>query len=121
MMLTLVTLAALAAAAPQAERFSLAPCEIAGLRQARCGTYEVWEDRTRKAGRRIGLKIVVVPATGQDRRPDPLVFLNGGPGESATQAAAGLAHEFASVLEQRDLLLVDQRGTGGSNPLDCRL
>ncbi len=102
-------------------RFELKPCEVAGLREARCGTYEVWEDRVRRAGRKIGLKVVVVPAKSPLRRPDPLVFINGGPGESSTQAAAGLAHEFAKVLEHRDLLLVDQRGTGGSNPLDCKL
>lgn len=120
-MLALLMLAGLAAAPAQAARLELAPCEIAGLPQARCGTYEVWEDRARKAGRKIGLKIVVVPAAGPERRPDPLVFLNGGPGESATQPAAGLAHEFAKIVEQRDLLLVDQRGTGGSNPLDCKL
>jgi pimeloyl-ACP methyl ester carboxylesterase len=116
---TLLMLGALAAAPTPS--FQLAPCDVAGLRQARCGTYEVWEDRARKAGRRIGLKIVVVPATGPERRPDPFVFLNGGPGESATMAAAGLAHEFAEIIEHRDLLLVDQRGTGGSNPLDCQL
>lgn len=110
----------LAAAAPT-PRFELAPCDVPGLRQARCGTYEVWEDRESKTGRKIGLKIVVVPASGPDRRADPFVFINGGPGESATAPAAGLAHEFAKILEQRDLLLVDQRGTGGSNPLDCTL
>jgi pimeloyl-ACP methyl ester carboxylesterase len=108
-------------AAADVPRLELQPCQAPGLREARCGTYEVWEDRARRAGRKIGLKVVVVPATGSERRPDPLVFINGGPGESATQAAAGLAHEFAKVLEHRDLLLVDQRGTGGSNPLDCTL
>jgi pimeloyl-ACP methyl ester carboxylesterase len=114
-------LAASTLAAAGAPRLQLQPCDVAGVRQARCGTYEVWEDRGRQAGRKIGLRVVVVPATGAERRPDPLVFLNGGPGESATQAAPGLAHEFSKVLEHRDLLLVDQRGTGGSNPLDCTL
>jgi pimeloyl-ACP methyl ester carboxylesterase len=108
-------------AAADGPRLELKPCEVPGLREARCGTYEVREDRARPSGRKIGLKVVVVPATAPERRPDPLVFINGGPGESATQAAAGLAHEYAKVLEHRDLLLVDQRGTGGSNPLDCTL
>src|SRR5512138_1118442 len=97
-------LAASTLVAAEVPRLQLQPCEVAGLRQARCGTYEVWEDRAHGTGRRIGLKVVVFPATGPERRPDPLVFLNGGPGESATQAAAGLAHELATVLEHRDLL-----------------
>jgi pimeloyl-ACP methyl ester carboxylesterase len=117
----LVLLAPSGLAAATAPRLELAPCEPPGLKQARCGRYEVWEDRARRSGRKIGLKVVVVPATGPDRQPDPFVFLNGGPGESATAAAAGLAHAFAKILARRDFLLVDQRGTGGSNPLDCTL
>jgi len=99
----------------------LSPCDISGLpRKARCGTYEVWENREAKAGRRIALKVVVVPATGA-RQPDALTYLAGGPGEAATRVAPFLAAQFASFLTRHDLLLVDQRGTGGSHPLECDL
>jgi pimeloyl-ACP methyl ester carboxylesterase len=112
----------LALAAPAPARLDLAACDVPGLaRPARCGTYEVFENRSSRAGRRIGLKVLVVPAEAAERLPDPVVFVTGGPGESAVGAAAGLVHELAPVLKRRDLLLVDQRGTGGSHPLNCTL
>jgi pimeloyl-ACP methyl ester carboxylesterase len=118
----LFLLLALAAPSPTPKHLTLASCDVPGLeRKARCGTYEVFEDRRSGQGRRIGLKVVVVPASGGERLPDPLVYVTGGPGESATPAAAFLSREFRAVLERRDLLLVDQRGTGGSHPLNCSL
>jgi pimeloyl-ACP methyl ester carboxylesterase len=119
---TPLLLLALAAPSPPPARLALAPCDVPGLeRKARCGTYEVFEDRRAGQGRRIGLKVVVVPASVAERLPDPLVFVTGGPGESATQAAAFLSRELRPLLERRDLLLLDQRGTGGSHPLNCTL
>jgi pimeloyl-ACP methyl ester carboxylesterase len=98
----------------------LAPCEIGGLEgEARCGTYEVFEDRASGAGRRIGLNVVVLPARGEDRRGDPVIFFAGGPGGSTVEMAAGLATFYADELERRDFLLVDYRGSGKSNPLFC--
>ena len=103
---------------------SLEPCEVPGAKEgvkekARCGTYEVFENRSTKSGRRIKLKIVVFPATGPDRAADPLFYIPGGPGSSATEDAPYVAQEFAKIRERRDLVFVDQRGTGGSNPLNC--
>ena len=103
---------------------SLEPCEVPGARegvkdQARCGTYEVFENRAAKSGRKIQLKVVVYPATGRDKAADPLFYIPGGPGSSATEDAPYIAQEFAKVRERRDLVFVDQRGTGGSNPLNC--
>jgi pimeloyl-ACP methyl ester carboxylesterase len=103
---------------------SLTPCEVAGpnpavKEKAGCGTFEVFEDRNRKAGRRIALKIIVFPATGQDKAADPLVYIPGGPGSSATEDAPFVAQQFAKIRAHRDLVFVDQRGTGGSNPLNC--
>jgi pimeloyl-ACP methyl ester carboxylesterase len=89
--------------------------------KALCGTHEVFENRAAKGGRRIGLKIVVFPATGPNKQPDPLFYIPGGPGSSATEDAPFIAQEYARVRERRDLVFVDQRGTGGSNPLDCPL
>lgn len=103
---------------------SLESCEVAGADEAtklkvQCGSYEVFENRVSLKGRRIQLKIVVFPATGSDKAADPLFYIPGGPGSSATQDAPYVAQDFAKIRERRDLVFVDQRGTGGSNPLNC--
>ncbi len=100
---------------------SLQPCEVPGAKEGvkekvLCGTYDVFENRTLKSGRHITLKIVVFPATGQDKAADPLFYIPGGPGSSATEDAPYIAQDFAKIRERRDLVFVDQRGTGGSNP-----
>ena len=101
---------------------TLTPCEIPGVEgKAQCGGYEVFENRATKKGRKIRLKIVVLPATGVERAPDPFVYIAGGPGSSAIEDAPGIARGFAKIRERRDLVFIDQRGTGGSNPLNCEL
>src|ERR1041385_6472922 len=102
---------------------SLTPCEVPGPNpstkdKARCGTFEVYEDRERKAGRKIALKIVVYPATGPNKAADPLFYIPGGPGSSATEDAPYVAQQAAKIRELRDLVFVDQRGTGGAKPLN---
>ena len=111
-----------APAAATAAPLMLTPCDVPGLPgKARCGTYEVWENRETRSGRRIPLKVLVLPATGADRLPDPFTFFHGGPGAAATEVAPSLAHDYAKIRERRDILLVDQRGTGGSHPLNCEI
>jgi pimeloyl-ACP methyl ester carboxylesterase len=100
----------------------LVDCQVEGVPgPAKCGTLEVYENRATKKGRMISLNIMVLPATGAKREPDPLVYFAGGPGSAATEDARGFAQALALVREHRDLLFVDQRGAGRSNPLDCRL
>jgi pimeloyl-ACP methyl ester carboxylesterase len=104
----------------------LEPCEVPGASEgakekARCGTYEVFENRAAKSGRKIKLNVVVFPATGQNVAADPLFYIPGGPGSSATEDAPYIAQAYAKTRERRDLVFVDQRGTGGSNPLNCDL
>src|SRR5262249_51233494 len=70
-------------------------------------------------GRKVPLKVVVIPATGPERASDAVAFFAGGPGDSAVGSAAGIAEDFTEVLKKRDVLLVDVRGTGSSNALDC--
>jgi len=85
---------------------------------ARCGHITVFEDRAAQAGRTLDLHVVVLPATGSEVK-EPLFFLAGGPGQANTdlvQVALGL---FASVREHRDMVFVDQRGTGRSGRIDC--
>lgn len=114
-------LALAAETAAPAPKLELKPCTgIPGLPpQARCGTYEVWENRAAKSGRKIPLRVLVIPAEGPGRQPDPFVFFNGGPGESNVDAASWLVEGFGPLLKRRDLLLVDFRGTGGTAALVC--
>jgi pimeloyl-ACP methyl ester carboxylesterase len=99
----------------------LAPCELNRVAGgALCGGFEVFEDRDRRQGRRIRLRVAVLPATGPTE-PDPLVFFAGGPGDSAVGAASYVSGTFAALRRSRDIVLIDQRGTGGSHPLTCNL
>ncbi|MEP7076375.1 MAG: alpha/beta fold hydrolase [Acidobacteriota bacterium] len=107
-----------------AHKIDLKPCEIAGAEENKkenvlCGTYEVFEDRAAKNGRKIALKIVVFPATTSDKAEDAVFYIAGGPGSSAIEEAPYAIDDFVKVREHRDLVFVDQRGTGGSNPLNC--
>jgi pimeloyl-ACP methyl ester carboxylesterase len=90
-----------------------------GPTDAYCGTLTVFENRQSKQGRTIDLRIVVLPALSRDAKPDPVFFLAGGPGQGAAQMARGLREIFRRVQSERDIVLVDQRGTGKSNPLNC--
>ena len=98
------------------------PCELRGVPgSAKCGTFEVFENRATRSGRKIGMNILVLPATGDKREADPLFYFAGGPGSGSSEDAPGIAQVFAKVREHRDLVFVDQRGTGKSHALDCTL
>ena len=90
-----------------------------GPLDARCGAIPVFEDRSRPSGRTIDLKVVVYPALNRDPQPDPLFVLAGGPGQSAAQLSSVVAGMLRAVRQDRDLVFVDQRGTGESNGLPC--
>ncbi|HEY1318395.1 MAG TPA: alpha/beta fold hydrolase [Gaiella sp.] len=84
--------------------------------QARCGTFVVPESRATPKGRTIRLHVVVLPARTQPARTDAVAYLAGGPGDAATHQALDQGWQSSALNIDRDLLLVDQRGTGGSNP-----
>ena len=86
---------------------------------AYCGTLKVYENRATRQGRQLDLNIVVLPALRSDAEPDPLFFLAGGPGQGAAKLAKAVRTIFQRVQNDRDIVLVDQRGTGRSNPLNC--
>src|ERR1044072_4663001 len=89
------------------KRLVLNDCKLEGVnRQAKCGTLEVYENRATKQGRKIGINVVVVPATGDKREPDPFVYFAGGPGSAATEDAPGIIEGFQKIREHRDLLFV---------------
>lgn len=90
------------------------PCRIAG-QDAVCGTVSVYENRTAQSGRIIDLNIAVVKASSSNPEPDPVFFLAGGPGEAATESTGNVEFLVWILGGHRDIVLVDQRGTGGSN------
>lgn len=101
-------------------RLALSPCRLPGVPdEARCGTYEIFEDRDARAGRTIALNVAVLPATGPDRQPDPIAFFDGGPGEPSVSDAAWHEENLKPLRRRRDILLVDARGVGRSNLLAC--
>jgi pimeloyl-ACP methyl ester carboxylesterase len=71
------------------------------------------------SGRAIDLNIVVIPATSSVSEPDPLFLLAGGPGQAATEVFPFMLSVFNDIRRSRDIVLVDQRGTGKSSPLIC--
>lgn len=85
--------------------------EVAGL----CGTLDVPEDRSNPSGRRVGLRVAVIPAVAAVPRPDPLFAIAGGPKEASSEFFAWMPGVYADVHATRDIVLVDQRGTGASN------
>jgi pimeloyl-ACP methyl ester carboxylesterase len=101
-------------------RLALSPCTVEGVAgEARCGTHEVPEDRARPQGRTVRLRVLVLPATGGQPALEPVVGFAGGPGESAVEEAAAMAMVHAELRRRHDFVLVDLRGTGGSEPLAC--
>ncbi|MCP4662971.1 MAG: alpha/beta hydrolase, partial [bacterium] len=97
----------------------LEPCPVPGTDDGEmlCGSLDVFENRDTRKGRVISLAIAVVPALSSNPRPDPIFWLAGGPGGAATASAAWFHASW--MRSDRDVVLVDLRGTGGSNPLAC--
>ncbi|MGQ0503721.1 MAG: alpha/beta hydrolase [Myxococcaceae bacterium] len=103
-----------------APSLSLAPCRVEGVSaEVRCGTHEVLEDRSKPHGRKISLRVAMLPALAQTPEPDPLFILAGGPGQAATEVMKVVQPMMERIRRRRDLVFVDQRGTGASSPLDC--
>jgi pimeloyl-ACP methyl ester carboxylesterase len=110
-------------AAEPALGLHLAPCALGRTKTlARCGTFGVYEDRVRRGGRIIGLNLIVVPAKHPAHRA--LAEITGGPGEAATGVAAPAVDGYFSARllalhDDYDLIFMDDRGMGKSNPFPC--
>ena len=103
------------------------PCSLASPlpngepMEAQCTTLAVPEDRSKQGGRTIALNIAWIPPRNtSDPADDPVFFLAGGPGQAAVATFPALAPVFKDVMKDRGVVLVDQRGTGKSNPLNCK-
>ena len=98
----------------------LETCRLEGVSFAlSCTEIEVYENRETREGRTLKLKVAVAPALAPQPAPDPIFILAGGPGQAATEVAGMLMPAFERLRRNRDLVFVDQRGTGASNPLHC--
>jgi pimeloyl-ACP methyl ester carboxylesterase len=99
---------------------TLTPCRPHGAREeTQCGTFEVWENRATRSGRRIKLAVEVVSALSTSPASDPVFVLAGGPGQGAADLVGSLLPMFEKLHRKHDLVFVDQRGTGTSSPLKC--
>jgi pimeloyl-ACP methyl ester carboxylesterase len=116
----LVLAAASAPAALATEPGPLQPCWLTGVEvQALCGQVRRPLDAARPQGTQIDVHFAVLPALAQRKADDPVFFFAGGPGQSAIDLAGVLSGRFARLGQRRDLVFVDQRGTGRSAPLKC--
>lgn len=95
-------------------------CHLPGAEEAlRCVTLAVPLDYKKPSGPKLNLHVTVAPAFRESARPDPLFVLAGGPGQAGSDVLAILNLTFRRVRATRDVVFIDQRGTGLSGRLDC--
>ena len=103
-------------------QIAFAPCSLEGAGnqsvEAQCATLAVPENHDAPNGRKIELALALVPAKGM-AEDDPIFMIAGGPGQSALESYPVMHKAFDDVLRNRPVMLLDARGTGGSNPLHC--
>jgi len=112
----------LSAAAPVTPTFEETACNLPDtadvLPRLLCGTVRVPRDHARPDGDTFALAVVVIASVQQPALGDPVVYVSGGPGGPLTAHAGHQARK--PYAPGRDLILVDQRGTGRSEPDICR-
>jgi len=107
-----------ATAVSAASSVTLTPCHVEGVKEKlRCGVYNVFENRRTRTGRKLALKILLIPTRQPHPDQGPVFYMAGGPGETATELAA-LVIEWGDA-DEHDVVLVDERGTGDGHRLDC--
>ncbi len=116
----LLALAGAGAAAAKTVAQQGRSCHLPGSEEVlRCIVLPVALDYSQPAGARLQLHVTVAPAFRESARPDPLFILAGGPGQAGTDVLVLLNNTFRRVRATRDIVFIDQRGTGLSGRLDC--
>lgn len=111
---------AVAPAQAAESRPGLKPCRLQGVtHDAYCGVLRRPLDPARPQGMQIDLHYAVLPALARNRKPDPVLFFAGGPGQSAMALAGQVSRMLTRLSNRRDVVLIDQRGTGQTAPLFC--
>ena len=107
-------------AASAAHAQTLIECRVPGLRNSvQCGVVQRALDPARPDGPKIAVHYVLVPAMARRKLPDPVFLLAGGPGQTAIGVGPQAFALFSRLNNRRDIVFVDQRGTGQSAPLEC--
>lgn len=115
-----LTLASVLHAAPASAAAATRSCHLPGLEEPlRCITLSVPLDRGDPASKNIPLHVTVAPAFREAGRGDPLFILAGGPGQAGSDVLTLATTAFRRVRATRDIVFIDQRGTGLSGKLDC--
>jgi pimeloyl-ACP methyl ester carboxylesterase len=95
-------------------------CHLRGAEDAlRCVTVPVALDYAKSGGPTLPLHVTIAPAFREASRADPVFVLAGGPGEAGSDVLPLLSTAFKRVRATRDIVFIDQRGTGLSGKLDC--
>ena len=95
-------------------------CHLPGNKEPlRCHTVAVPLDPQRPTGTQLNIHVTVAPAYRQVASADPLFVLAGGPGETGSDVVGTLGSMFQRVRATRDIVFIDQRGTGLSGKLRC--
>jgi pimeloyl-ACP methyl ester carboxylesterase len=115
-----VVAAGLLGLAVQAAAAELAACRLKGVAyEALCGSVKRALEPGRPGGTTIEVHFAVLPALARNKLPDPVFYFAGGPGQSAVELAGPLSAQLSRFSNRRDLVFIDQRGTGRSAPLKC--
>jgi pimeloyl-ACP methyl ester carboxylesterase len=105
-----------------ADLAQLQPCRIPGVeREVRCGSVTMPEDPDAPASRPLEVRFAVVPAIARNKQADPVFVFAGGPGQAAIGVARQALPLLSTLNARRDIVFVDQRGTGRSNALECEI
>ncbi len=109
-----------ASAQPLPLPMALTPCRVPGFEHdAACGQVRRPLDPAMPQGRQIEIHFAVLPALARNKRPDPVLVFAGGPGQSAIDLAGSWSRLLSRLSNRRDIVLIDQRGTGRSAKLAC--
>ncbi|MBL8517486.1 MAG: alpha/beta fold hydrolase [Betaproteobacteria bacterium] len=101
---------------------AIEPCRVKGFDiEIKCAKLPVFEDREGKQGRKIDIHVAILPAKSDRKKPDPIFIFAGGPGQSAIEVGPRVLPALSRLNRERDLVFVDQRGTGKSNKLACKV
>jgi len=109
-------------AAPASYRAAACPMALDAedADRVRCGYLDVAVDRADPDGPQAAVAVAIIASSSDDPRPDPVVHLHGGPGGLALSDYLEWVFPEHPMLADRDLILVDQRGSGWSTPsLNC--
>ena len=95
-------------------------CHLPGTEEGlRCISVPVRLDHAGRAAGSLELHVTLAPSFREAGKPDPLFVLAGGPGEAGSDVLTLLSRTFRRVRATRDIVFIDQRGTGRSGKLDC--